>query len=733
MLFLLTRKRFATFFTILITAIHSPSAWAGWTATVTGTTASFVGTDDSESISFGVAANGLGLTNDRFAAGDPGFNSPLDFDSTKDGDQTLPDDGSAIINVDGKGGSDSMSILDGTDINQNNILQVTAGSISLGVGPAPKGNRPVFNYSNLEQIFVRTQDPFNGGGSILSTHAGTPVSITGPPDSEYSVGDTTTHRLDNILADVSIENGSDVTIDDASFPDNTTYTVDDSLIRPGIGKILVRVHSEVHIFGGTGQDTWLVENDPLMPGLQLDSGANHDTFIFGRGDGQLDGITLPVSLNAGGASGQDTAIFNDTAVANGNAYLFDKTFNPRFTRNANLIADLGNITKVILNTGPFDDVVTINHTFEPMHCAFELTAGTGGQSDSLFINGTTSFDNIDVFGTSSTVVLDNVERTDFTGFDYLFVNGGDSADNFTASPSPTTQIFLDGEGPDTTPGDTLKLDSGGLPFTLTADTFSVPGYQPVEFSGFEELTEAPVLSVTKTASATGSVGRPLNYSIAVHDLGGDPATSVTLVDTLPDNVTLRSISGALTTAQSGNTLTIDIGDMTNGQSNTVSVVVVPNATGTITNVVSVTANEVQAVTSNTVSSATTNIGPHVPAPDLAGSFQSASLFCRNFGSVTRCWVVATLNEANVGDKFAPASSTRFFLSNDTNLDPSDPSVAVRFVPVLQPGRTIKLQLVALVPANIDPHGKFLIARMDDRNQVNESFEDNNIAVTGPLQ
>lgn len=708
---------------------EAPGAFAAWTGTVSGNTATLTGGSGDDTITIGV--QDFWLKHNRFTAGDPGFASDLDWDSSTPGSQLILNDGGSTVNINGGDGNDTMTINDASPVNGNNVYEVTDAFVLLGIGPAPGGNRPTIWYSNLEGLQLITQSPSNGGVHVLSTRAGTPVTIDGPANEAIHVGDPVNHELSSIGADVTITKGGSIIVDDASYPDLTTYTLAGlKITRLGIAIISINAATDVQIRGGQSDNTWLLKTNRL-PQLSAQGGFGTDKFIFEGDDGTLEGFVEPVYVNPG-SGGNDIVIFNDKATPAGQSYTFDQHADVQLTRNHALIGDVGLSRHVSLNTGRFDDVVTFVHTFGPFIGDFDINAGATQESDILIYNGSNSEDDILVFGNESKIAF-LAENVKFSGFDFLFVNAGDRDDVVTASPSPTTEIHLDGEDPNAGAGDELKLDSGGLPFSIADGTFTVPGYQPIEFVGFEKTSEAPALSVNKTASATGSVGRPLNYSIAVHDIGGDPATSVTLVDTLPSNVTLRSVTGAVSTQQSASILTIDLGNMTSGEVRNVSVVVVPSVVESITNVVSVTANEVQAVTSNTVSSVTTNIGPAVPAPDLAGSFQSAAVFCRAFGSFTRCALSASMNVSNVGDKTAGYSTTRFFLSNDPVLDPSDTSIATRVAPYILVGKTYKQQLFLALPANVDPHGKFLIARIDDQNKVPELFEDNNVAVTGPLQ
>lgn len=79
-----------------------------FSASVSGSTAAFEGSALGDSIEF-QQVGGL-LKHNRFTAGDAGFNSDFDFDSTVAGDQTLSANAVSTVVVNGNGGNDQLSI-----------------------------------------------------------------------------------------------------------------------------------------------------------------------------------------------------------------------------------------------------------------------------------------------------------------------------------------------------------------------------------------------------------------------------------------------------------------------------------------------------------------------------------------------------------------------------------------------------------------------------------------------
>jgi choice-of-anchor C domain-containing protein len=128
--------------------------------------------------------------------------------------------------------------------------------------------------------------------------------------------------------------------------------------------------------------------------------------------------------------------------------------------------------------------------------------------------------------------------------------------------------------------------------------------------------EGADLLVTKTDSPDPVLVRSeLSYTVTVTNNGPEPATGVTLIDTLPAEVIFDSATPTQgsCTPESG-TVTCDLGDLANGAPATVTIVVIPNAAGILTNTATVTANEPDLnLNNNTVTEATTVITDPIPS------------------------------------------------------------------------------------------------------------------------
>src|SRR5207302_1356171 len=118
-------------------------------------------------------------------------------------------------------------------------------------------------------------------------------------------------------------------------------------------------------------------------------------------------------------------------------------------------------------------------------------------------------------------------------------------------------------------------------------------------------------STTKTDSPDPVlVGDDLTYDIVVANNGPDGAAGVTMTDTLPAGVTFRSVdTSSGTCSQSAGTVTCDVDALDVDAQVTVTVVVTPNETGTITNQASVASSTDDPDGSNNTATETTTVNP----------------------------------------------------------------------------------------------------------------------------
>ncbi|MDX1582793.1 MAG: IPTL-CTERM sorting domain-containing protein [Thermoanaerobaculia bacterium] len=161
------------------------------------------------------------------------------------------------------------------------------------------------------------------------------------------------------------------------------------------------------------------------------------------------------------------------------------------------------------------------------------------------------------------------------------------------------------------------------------------------------------VAVTKSDSPDPvDVGATLSYTLTVSNTGPDPATGVTVTDSLPSSVNFQSATpsqGAC--SHSAGTVTCDLGTINSGANATIQIDVTPTSPGDITNTANVSANESDPNTANNSASETTTVSaPQAdlsitktdsPDPVTSGSTLTYTLQVTNNGPDSAAGVVVT--------------------------------------------------------------------------------------------
>lgn len=148
-----------------------------------------------------------------------------------------------------------------------------------------------------------------------------------------------------------------------------------------------------------------------------------------------------------------------------------------------------------------------------------------------------------------------------------------------------------------------------------------------------------------------SINTDLTYTITVANGGANTASSVVLTDTVPSGATLQSVTPSQGTCSGTTTLTCNLGDIANGGTATVTIVVRPTQAGTATNTASVSSNTPDPTGANNQATSTTTV-------NAAGGAGSADLSITVNGNPNPIAVgnpvTYTLNVSNAGPDAATA-------------------------------------------------------------------------------
>lgn len=237
-----------------------------------------------------------------------------------------------------------------------------------------------------------------------------------------------------------------------------------------------------------------------------------------------------------------------------------------------------------------------------------------------------------------------------------------STDAFVTKINPTGSAlvyssYLGGFGNDV--GNGIAVDKNGdahvVGTTFSTNFPTVNSLQPGRSGGeifIAKLGASADLAVTMTASAeTVNLGENLTYTIQVTNGGELPTTDVTLTDPLPADSTVVSVTANQGICTDTGTINCALGTMANGTGATVTIVVKPPASQTITNTVSVTGTEKEATLVNNSAAVQTkvtftDVALSVSASHLqleAGKNLTWFLTVKNNGPMTAKSVVITDN------------------------------------------------------------------------------------------
>ena len=152
------------------------------------------------------------------------------------------------------------------------------------------------------------------------------------------------------------------------------------------------------------------------------------------------------------------------------------------------------------------------------------------------------------------------------------------------------------------------------------------------------------VSITKSdAPDPATAGSSLTYTLVVSNAGPSTAQGVVATDTLPAGVAFVSANPtAGSCSEAAGTVTCNLGDVNNGASVTITIVVTPSAAGTLNNSASVSSPTADPAAGNNSASTTTTVNPAAP-PDLTLSFSLPSITVSSGGSGSSTLTVTGTN------------------------------------------------------------------------------------------
>ncbi len=223
-------------------------------------------------------------------------------------------------------------------------------------------------------------------------------------------------------------------------------------------------------------------------------------------------------------------------------------------------------------------------------------------------------------GSGSTVIRGSLDSLPSTTFTIEFFSNTDidpsgygQGRTFIGSTSVTT----DSSGHAVFVYTTATLVATGQFVSATATD---PSGNTSEFA-HDVLNVAPKSDLSVSMSVvptTAVINGLLTYTVAVTNNGPDTANNVTLTDTLPTSstyISAQSDQGSVISV-AGSTITVNVGTLNVGATNTLTLVIVPTVSGTVTNTATaaITSGGIDPDTTNNTATLNT---PSTPGVDLA--------------------------------------------------------------------------------------------------------------------
>lgn len=395
---------------------------------------------------------------------------------------------------------------------------------------------------------------------------------------------------------------------------------------------------------------------PAVNAYDATENGGKDALIVGIDPAQTGAASLVYSSYFGGST-HDRA--SGIAVdGSGTIYIVGDTFSVDLPTAGNAYASAANAgQEVFVAKLDTSQTGTAQLTYGSYYGggAGEVIAGYQGNSLGLDASGRVYFGGLTGSSTDLPVTIDAFQTSGSAFHAYFAV-----IDTVVSLPTSSLvfSTYIGGDKTDEILDVTTLSDGTTYLVGVTASTagflLSADAQQTTNASTGASSQDAFVMRISPASAGTDlgvsmvptpnpvAVSSTLTYTITVVNNGPDPATGVTLTDTIPASTTLVSATPSQGSCAGNPTVSCDIGAMASGATVTVNIAVTTGgAAGQISNTASVTGNEVDPNNSN--DNATTLVDV-TQTTDLAITSHTASAAAVDVGAL----LTYTINFTNNG-------------------------------------------------------------------------------------
>lgn len=297
-------------------------AWADFSASLAGSSAEFAAAGTADLLTIRLDPTTGRLRHNRFTAGDPGFASDFDFDSTRLGIQWLSPGDAVIIRI---AGASQL-----VDLVVDDAAATLAGVCTI----ADRAVEHLFGGSvRIEYETIRTVTLRCGSAADILTVESTAgvadrVVVDGGAGADVIVLADLTNSLDALTTPIDVLGGAGADgltlVDERPGADAVAYQIDAGGVSRSLAAAQLRIDlpgddvEDLRILAGAGADRFLI--DSLPPGIAAGSvvvecGAGDDDVAIEDSAATVRGITAPLAIDGGPGSNRLTVVDSGETVA----------------------------------------------------------------------------------------------------------------------------------------------------------------------------------------------------------------------------------------------------------------------------------------------------------------------------------------------------------------------------------------------------------------------------------